>query len=79
MALTNYLAQTALGLVVLQGIFDQGNFARSQLLVFVAGVWALELWWSAAWLARFRFGPVEWLWRCATYRQLQPLRRDPFE
>ena len=31
---------------------------------------------SRAWLARFRFGPAEWLWRCITYARLQPLRRE---
>ena len=29
---------------------------------------------SAWWLARYRFGPVEWLWRAATYARLEPLR-----
>ncbi|AWM33269.1 hypothetical protein DDQ68_11045 [Hymenobacter nivis] len=28
-----------------------------------------------AWLHRFRYGPLEWLWRSATYRQWQPMRR----
>ena len=45
--------------------------------VFVAAVWALQLWWSLAWLDRFRHGPAEWLWRCATYRTRQPLRKHP--
>ena len=27
------------------------------------------------WLARFRFGPAEWLWRSLTYGQAQPFRR----
>ncbi|TCD02020.1 DUF418 domain-containing protein [Erythrobacteraceae bacterium CFH 75059] len=31
--------------------------------------------WSAPWLARFRFGPLEWLWRSLTYGRVQPLRR----
>jgi uncharacterized protein len=30
---------------------------------------------SAWWMARFRFGPAEWLWRCLTYGELQPMRR----
>jgi uncharacterized protein len=38
-------------------------------------VWALQLAWSPWWLGRFRFGPFEWAWRCATYRSMQPLRR----
>jgi uncharacterized protein len=37
--------------------------------------WALLLLWSKPWLARFRFGPLEWLWRCLTYWQVFPLRR----
>ena len=31
--------------------------------------------WSTAWLARFRFGPLEWIWRSLTYVRRQPLRR----
>ena len=40
---------------------------RGAVLVFVFAVWALQLWWSEAWLSRFLFGPAEWLWRVATY------------
>ena len=29
------------------------------------------------WLARFRFGPAEWLWRSLTYGKAQPMRRLP--
>jgi len=30
---------------------------------------------SVAWLRRFRFGPLEWVWRTLTYAEPQPLRR----
>jgi uncharacterized protein len=39
-------------------------------------VWAVELAWSAPWLANFTNGPVEWLWRVATYLRPQPLRKQ---
>jgi uncharacterized protein len=29
---------------------------------------------STLWLAHFRFGPAEWLWRTFTYGRIQPLR-----
>ena len=77
MALTNYLTQTVIGIVVLRGIFDPEDLTRSWLAVFVLAVWALQLWWSKAWLDRFRYGPAEWLWRMATYRRWQPLRVIP--
>jgi uncharacterized protein len=75
MALTNYLTQTVLGLLVLDGIFEFGTLGRTQLLLFVVGVWTVQLAWSRPWLSRFCFGPVEWMWRVATYRRLQPIRR----
>lgn len=78
MALTNYLTQTALGLIVLGALSGAVDLTRTWLAVFVVAVWALQLWWSQAWLDRFRYGPVEWLWRCATYRSWQRLRhRQP--
>jgi len=75
MALTNYLAQTILGIAVLHSFFDPADLSRTGLLLFVFGVWALQLWWSQWWLQRFSYGPAEWLWRCGTYRQWQPMRR----
>ena len=76
MALTNYLAQTVMGVLVLTVVLgDVGFVNRGAILVFVFAVWALQLWWSQAWLSRYLFGPSEWLWRVATYRSGQPLRR----
>ena len=76
MALTNYLTQTALGVLVLAILLGDADFVnRSVVLVFVFAVWALQMWWSQAWLSRFLFGPAEWLWRVGTYRGRQPLRR----
>lgn len=31
---------------------------------------------SRLWLARYRLGPAEWLWRSFTYGKAQPLLRD---
>lgn len=75
MALTNYLVQTALGLLILRGVFGFGTLGRDKILLFIVGVWMAQLAWSRPWLSFFRFGPFEWLWRVATYRQLQPIRR----
>ncbi len=75
MALTNYLTQTIIGLLVLDGLFEFATLSRTEIFVFVLAVWALQLAWSEPWLRVFRFGPFEWLWRVATYRTLQPIRR----
>ncbi len=75
MALTNYLAQSILGVLVLSVVLSDVTVNRAGVLLFVLAVWALQLWWSQTWLDRYRFGPAEWLWRVATYRRRQPLRR----
>ncbi len=76
MALTNYLTQTVLGVLVLTVLLRDVEFVnRAAVLLFVFAVWALQMWWSQAWLSRFLFGPAEWIWRVATYRTGQPLRR----
>ena len=76
MALTNYLTQTVIGVLVLTVLLGEVDVVnRGLVLVFVIAVWALQLWWSQPWLGRFLFGPAEWVWRVATYRSGQPLRR----
>ena len=78
MALTNYLMHTVLGVLILTVLLGDADFVnRSAVLLFVLVVWILQLWWSQTWLTRFLFGPAEWLWRVATYRTAQPLRRPP--
>ena len=74
MALTNYLTQTVLGILILRWILADTTLTRTMLVGFVMVVWALQFWWSPAWLGRFRYGPAEWLWRAATYLRPQPWR-----
>ena len=42
----------------------------------VAAILLLQCVVSAWWLARFHYGPMEWLWRAATWLQWPPLRRS---
>lgn len=76
MALTNYLAQSVICLLVFTGagLGWFGELQRYQLYFVVAAIWLVELAWSPLWLANFRFGPMEWLWRSLTRWQLQPMR-----
>ena len=74
MALTNYLTQTIIGVIVLRTLFEPDDLNRSWILLFIVAVWVVQLAWSRPWLDRFRYGPFEWVWRCATYRRIEPLR-----
>jgi uncharacterized protein len=76
MALTNYIAQSLICTTIFYGhgfgLF--GRVGRFRQLVFVLGVWAIQIAFSNWWLRRFRFGPLEWFWRSLTYLRLQPIR-----
>ena len=76
MALTNYLMQTLICTALFYdfGFGLWGHFERYQLYGVVAAIWLAELIWSPLWLARFKFGPFEWVWRSLTYWQRQPMR-----
>ena len=76
MAFTNYIAQSVLCTLIFYG-HGLGLFERvgsAACIGIVVAVWTLQLAWSPWWLARFRFGPLEWLWRTLSYGRRQPLR-----
>ncbi len=76
MALTNYLMHS-IGCVVLSYGFGFGLWWRigaAPAMAIAAAIVAVQIPLSAWWLARFRFGPVEWIWRRLTYGQPLLLR-----
>jgi uncharacterized protein len=77
MALSNYLGQSILGGLIFYtvGLGLYGQFTGYYLYFFVAGIWTVQITFSNWWLARFRFGPFEWVWRSLTYGKRQPIRR----
>ncbi len=75
MALTSYVGQSVLGVALFYGVglgvgprVGAVGVVVAALLVLVAQI-VLCRWW----LARYRFGPLEWLWRSLTYRRWQPM------
>ena len=76
MALSNYLAHSLILTTVFYGYGLElyGEVPRLMQMGLVVAVIGLQLLWSPWWLARFRFGPFEWLWRSLTYWQRQPMR-----
>lgn len=80
MAFSNYLAQSVICTLIFYG-HGLGLFmevGRVGQIAIVLAIWVAMPIWSRAWLARFRFGPAEWLWRSLVYRKGQPmLRRAP--
>jgi uncharacterized protein len=77
MAFSNYIGQTMLATALFYG-WGMGLYARLnrlELLLVMVLIWILQLLISPWWLARFRYGPLEWLWRTLCYWKLQPIRK----
>ncbi len=77
MAFTNYILQTVICVTVFQGFGGglYGTTSRLEQTIFILGVWILQIVLSVWWLQRFRYGPLEWLWRSLTYSRWQPFRK----
>jgi len=76
MALTNYLGQTALILLIGNAFHLIGNIRFIQSLWICIGIYIFQLLFSEIWLKFFRFGPFEWLWRMGTYLTIPSLRNS---
>ncbi len=77
MALTNYIGQTIIANLIFTGIGLglYGSFDRAGVYGIMLLVWLAQLTFSMRWLARFRFGPLEWGWRALTYGHRPLLRK----
>ena len=78
MALTNYLLQSAICLVLFTGLgFGLvGTLQRATLYLIVVLIWLAQICFSLWWLMRFQFGPAEWLWRYLTNGKAPAMRRN---
>jgi uncharacterized membrane protein YeiB len=75
MALTNYLMQSLICALYFYGYaLGHWGLPRSQQVLFVLVVYGAQIAFSHWWLSKFRYGPMEWLWRGFTYRQVPKFR-----
>jgi uncharacterized protein len=78
MAFTNYIMQSVICTIIFYGhgfgLF--GKVPRTGQFGIVVAIWIFQLMISPVWLGYFQFGPLEWLWRCLTYWQVEPIRRN---
>jgi uncharacterized protein len=77
MAFTNYLLQSLVFCWIFfgYGLGYFGHLGAAQTLALGLIVYAIQIAGSTWWLRRFRFGPVEWLWRTLMYGARQPMNR----
>jgi len=76
-ALTNYLSQSLICTFLFYGwgLGLIGRVGPALCVPLTLAIFAAQILASRFWLRRFRFGPMEWLWRFLTYGRAQPMRR----
>ena len=76
-AFSNYLGTSLVMTAIFYGwglgLF--GALTRAELWLVVIAAWVVMLAWSKPWLDRYRYGPLEWLWRSLARWALQPMRQ----
>ena len=77
MALTNYVMQSIIGTFIYfgWGLGYIGQFGALICFLLGIGVIIIQTVFSKYWLKSFKYGPLEWLWRCGTYLKWQPFKR----
>lgn len=78
MALSNYLLQSLICTTIFYsyglGLYGQVGAAVGVLLSI--GIYLFQIPISHWWMKRFKFGPVEWLWRTLTYGRVQKMKEQ---
>ena len=80
MSLSNYILQTIILTTLFYGYglgwYDQ--FTPIQGIIIPIGIYTINLIFSNLWMARFRYGPLEWIWRCITNWKIQPIAKKDY-
>jgi len=76
-ALSNYILQSLIGVIIFSGIGFSMYQKMSLLECFITATvcFILQVMLSKLWLKYFKFGPLEWCWRCLSYGRLFSIKR----
>lgn len=78
MALTNYLLQSFIGLLIFSsmGLHWYQTLSPSQSMGLALVVFIGQVLLSKLWLSFFQFGPFEWIWRCISYGKVLGIKKS---
>lgn len=81
MALTNYLMQSIVSTLIFYnyGLGFYGETEVSTGVLLLICIFLIQIVFSRVWLSKFKYGPIEWIWRMMTYQRRFPLKRDQKE
>jgi uncharacterized protein len=78
-SMSSYIGHTVIGILIFYPFIGFGLFGELNLqqTFGIAGlILIFQFIFSAVWFRYFSFGPIEWLWRCATYGKWFPIKKS---
>lgn len=74
MAFTNYIMQSVIAYIFMRTVGWYMQLSASECILFVSVTFIVQVFLSKLWLSKFKFGPLEWLWRCISYWKILPIK-----
>lgn len=77
MALTNYIMHSAIGLFIFSSVGLQlyETLSPYETAMLAVAVFTLQVVFSKIWLDYFNYGPLEWIWRCFSYKKILSIKK----
>lgn len=75
MGFSNYIFQSITGYLIMRTFNGYEYFTPFECILLVIGIYFIQIVFSKLWLKSFKFGPLEWIWRCISYMKLLPIRK----
>ena len=69
LGLTNYSIQGIVGVILAALVFIPYHWPFEYILITMLLFYLLQVLFSIVWLKYYRYGPMEWLWRCGTEKK----------
>ena len=76
MAFTNYILQSVIGYVIMRSFGLYHMFSVVDCILIVVITFSLQVILSKIWLTYYKFGPLEWMWRCISYWKVLPISKS---
>jgi uncharacterized protein len=76
LSLTNYVMQVAILEILFASSTPLIRLNRWTALSGVLFLFSFQIWFSRWWMTRYRYGPLEWLWRSVTFGRWERLVRE---
>lgn len=74
-ALSNYILQSVIAYLIMRTFNGYEYFSAFGCIMLVVSIYIFQIFLSKIWLTYYRFGPLEWCWRCISYMKLLLIKR----